>query len=52
MPAEIFNQLTSMNPADKTNEELTEVIINAGNTVEVGQLTKINLGIMGKPQTN
>ena len=48
LPPQIFKQLSTVNPANKTDEELREIIINAGKNVEVWQATERNFGIMGK----
>jgi hypothetical protein len=48
LPSAIFKQLTLVNPADKTDEELREIILTAGKNVEVWQATEKNFGIVRK----
>jgi hypothetical protein len=49
LPPQIFKQLTMVNPANKTDDELREIILTAGNNVEVWQATERNFGIINKP---
>jgi hypothetical protein len=42
LPPQIFEHLTTINPAVKSNEALQEVIINAGKKVEGLQATETN----------
>jgi hypothetical protein len=52
LPSEIFKHLTLINPADKTDEELREIIINAGKNVEVWKANEKNFGFMGKTRVS
>src|ERR1700681_427522 len=52
LPSEIFKHLTLINPADKTDEELREIIINAGKIVEVWKANEKNFGFMGKSRVS
>ena len=45
---QIFKQLTTVNPADKTDEELREIILTAGKNVEVWEAMEKNFGIINK----
>jgi hypothetical protein len=49
LPPQIIKQLTTVNPADKTNEELREIILMAGKNMEVWQASEKNFGIIHKP---
>jgi hypothetical protein len=49
LPQKIFKQLTMVNPADKTDDELREIILTAGKNVEVWQATERNFGMINKP---
>jgi hypothetical protein len=49
LPEKIFKQLTMVNPADKTDDELREIILTAGKNVEVWQATERNFGMINKP---
>jgi hypothetical protein len=46
LPQQIFKQLSTLNPADKTDAELREVILNAGKNVEIWQATEKNFGMV------
>jgi hypothetical protein len=49
LPPQIFKQLTTVNPADKTENELRKIILTAGKNVKVWQATAKNFGIINKP---
>jgi hypothetical protein len=49
LPPQIFKQLSLVNPADKTDVELREIVLNVGKNVEVWQATEKNFGIIIKP---
>jgi hypothetical protein len=49
LPAQIFKQLSTDNPVDKTDKELREIILTAGKNFEVWQATEKNFGIINKP---
>jgi hypothetical protein len=49
LPKHIFKQLTMVNPADKTDEELRSIILTTGRNVEVWQATEKNFGMLNKP---
>ena len=51
LPPQVFKQLSLINPADKTDDELREIIINAGKNAEVWQATERNFGFMGKSRS-
>jgi hypothetical protein len=46
LPPQIFKQLSTLNPADKTDAELREVILNAGKNMEIWQATEKNFGMV------
>jgi hypothetical protein len=46
LPQQIFKQLSTLNPADKTDAELREIILNAGKNVEIWQATEKNFGMV------
>jgi hypothetical protein len=48
LPPQIFKQLSLVNPADKTDAELREIVLNAGMNVEVWQATEKNFGIINR----
>jgi hypothetical protein len=48
LPQQVFKQLSTMNPADKTDAELREIILNAGKNVEIWQATAKNFGMIKK----
>jgi hypothetical protein len=48
LPPQIFKQLTTVNPAEKTDSELREIILTAGKNVEIWQATEKNFGIISK----
>jgi hypothetical protein len=39
LPPQIFKQLNTVNPANKTDEELREIVLTAGKNVEILQAT-------------
>jgi hypothetical protein len=49
LPPQIFKRLTTVNPANKTDEKLWEIILITGKNVEVWQTTEKNFGIINKP---
>ena len=49
LPEQIFKQLTTVNPASKTNEELRSIILNTGKNVEVWQATQKDFGMINRP---
>jgi hypothetical protein len=49
LPEQIFKQLPTVNPANKTDEELGNIILNAGNNVEVWQAIQKNFGMINRP---
>jgi hypothetical protein len=49
LPQQIFKQLTTDSPADKTDDELSDIILTAGKKVEVWQATEKNFGMMSRP---
>jgi hypothetical protein len=49
LPPQIFKQLTTVNPAEKKDVELKEMILTAGMNVEVWQATEKNFGIINTP---
>jgi hypothetical protein len=48
LPQQIFKQLTTVNPADKTDNKLREIILTAGKNIEIWQTTKKNFGMMNR----
>jgi hypothetical protein len=52
LPPQIFKQLTTVNPADKTDDEIREIIFTVGKNVEVWQATEKNFGRINKPPTS
>jgi hypothetical protein len=49
LPPQIFKQLNTVNPANKTDEELREIVLTTGKNVEIWQATQKNFGIISKP---
>jgi hypothetical protein len=49
LPPQIFKQLTTVNPADKTDDKLREIILTAEKNIEAWQATERNFGIINKP---
>jgi hypothetical protein len=48
-PPQIFKQQTTVNPVDKTDDELREIILTSRKNIEVWQATERNFGIINKP---
>ena len=49
LPPQIFKQLNTVNPANKTDEELREIVLTAEKNVEIWQATQKNFGLISKP---
>jgi hypothetical protein len=46
LPQHIFKQLSTVNPVDKIDAELRQIILNTGKNVEIWQATEKNFGMI------